>query len=81
MVLLKRNGRASISAEKGQNEAGEKSEDGLRHQGGRQSTVNKYVYGMTHASDRNEKYLSLTVLSLSLLQLSVHTKKETSNLS
>lgn len=78
--MLKRSGRASVPAEKGQNEAAEKSEDDLRHQGGRQSTVNKYVYGVTHAPDRNGKYSSLSVPSVSLLQLSVHTKKENSNL-
>lgn len=74
-MVLKRNSRASVPAEKGQNEAAEKSEDDLRHQGGRQSTVNKYVYGVTHASDRNGEYGSLSVPSVSLLQLSVHTKK------
>lgn len=79
-MVLKRNGRASVSAEKGQNEATEKNKEDLRHQNGKQSTVNKYVYGVTCASDRNGKYSSLCVLSVSLLQLAVHTKMEDSNL-
>ena len=78
--MLKRNGRASVSAEKGQNEAAEKSKEDLRDQNGRQSIVNKYVYRVTCASDRNGEYSSLGVLSVSLLQLAVHTKKEDSNL-
>lgn len=60
--MLKRNGGASASAERGQNEAAEESEDDLRDQHGRQSIVNKYV---TCASDRNGKYSSLCVLSVS----------------
>lgn len=43
-VVLKRNGRASVSAEKGQNEAAQESKEDLRDQNGRQSIVNKYVY-------------------------------------
>lgn len=64
-MVLKRNGGASVSAEKGQNEAAEKSEEDWRDQHGRQSIVNKYVYGVTCASDRNGEYSSLCVLSVS----------------
>lgn len=79
-MVLKRNGRSSVSAEKGRNKAGEKSKEDLRDQNGRRSIVNKYVHGVTCASDGNGKHSSLGVLSVSLLQLAVHTQKEDSNL-
>lgn len=54
-VVLKRNGSSSVSAEKGENEAVEKSQEDLRDQNGRRSIVNKYVHSVICASDGNGK--------------------------
>lgn len=46
---------SSVSAEKGENEAVEKSQEDLRDQNGRWSIVNKYVHSVICASDGNGK--------------------------